>query len=303
MAELTASQINAVRTFTGNIEDDIETWIDHVTRVQKGFTWTNDKTGQIAENKLIEKAAKWLEATKSLGNEFAGWDELKKALLVRFKRETSDVTAALAMGELQQGPMETVADFYDRCVLAMKKKNHRVPDALKADANFKEAVNTDLFVFFGGGLKKYIRNATICSSTPPADIEELLKAAKRVEMQTEAKDRLFELEETKQQDLNKGRTMEGTDEVQAEIEKLTEQLNVLKAKRRPQTYKPLECWTCGIAGHFSRNCRKRGQGQRNRGRYTWGRQGNYNRQIRREANEMIGTDEVVEEEFSLSGNE
>ena len=56
----------------------------------------------------------------------------------------------MAMSELQQQNSETVADFYDRCVLAMKKKNHRIDDALRDNADFKRALRTDLFVFFGG---------------------------------------------------------------------------------------------------------------------------------------------------------
>ena len=124
----------------------------------------------------MEKAAKWLEAKISLGGEVMGWDDLAENLLDRFKKEQTDVTAALAMGELQQGGIERVADFYDRCVLALKKKNHRVNDQLKGNADFKQAVEADFFVFFDGGLKRYIRNATLSSAKPSESVMELLRA-------------------------------------------------------------------------------------------------------------------------------
>ena len=73
----------------------------------------------------------------------------------------------------------------------LKKKNHRVNDQLKANTDFKQAVETDLFIFFGGGLKRYIQNATLCSAKPPESIMELVRAAKRIELQSEARDKLF----------------------------------------------------------------------------------------------------------------
>ena len=85
-------------------------------------------------------------------------------------------------------------------MLALKKKNHRVNDQLKANADFKQAVETDWFVFFGGGLKRYIRNATLCSAKPPESVMELLSAAKIIELQSEARDKLFELEELSEVD-------------------------------------------------------------------------------------------------------
>ena len=198
--QITGSQLAAIRNFTGNDTDDVELWIAHVARILTAFGWDGARTSQVAQNKLTDKAAKWLEAQKDLGNAFATWDNLKEGLLTRFKRETSDVTAALAVCELQQGGTESVADFYDRCVLTMKKKNHRVTDQMRQAADWKQAQLTDLFVFFGGGLKKYIRNATICSSNPPETTAALLSAAKRVEMQAEAKDKLFELETVDESD-------------------------------------------------------------------------------------------------------
>lgn len=286
--ELTGSQLAAIRTYTGNDSDDIEIWVAHVTRVQKSFNWNNDKTGQIAENKLTDKAAKWLEARRSLNDDIDGWTNLQKGLMARFKKEISDVTAALAVGELQQKPTESVDDFYDRCVLTLKKKNHRVNDELRNNDNFKEAIKTDLYVFFGGGLKKYIRNATIYASSPPDSVDSLLTSARRVELQTEAKDKLFELEELTDDDKH---DMKATNELNREerleiaIANMTEELNALKSRparaaprytppgnnylgklvpvadpnRRPTiAYRPrpqLTCWNCGKAGHFSRSCR------------------------------------------------
>ena len=107
--DLTGSQLASVRNYTGADQDDVELWIAHVNRVKRGFGWTDVKAGQVAKNKLVEKAAKWLEAMISQGGEVAGWDNLSKNLLDRLKKEQTDVTAALAMGELQQGSIESAA--------------------------------------------------------------------------------------------------------------------------------------------------------------------------------------------------
>ena len=278
------SQLTAAREFAGKQGDDVEIWTAHIDRCKTTFDWSEARTAQIALNKITDTAAKWAEAQRSLGVEFANWADLKTAITKRFKAEISDATAAMAMSELQQLQSESVSDFYDRCVLAMKKKNHRIDAALKANNDFKKAVNTDLFVFFGGGLKKHIRNATICSSAPPENIEKLLEAAKRVELQTETRDRLYLLDD----ELEKKRD-EGTKNLCDQVAALTEEIAALKRRnfgssRTPQggqgpTSGPRNnnqrlptCWTCGKLGHYSRNCfqnQRRGvttRGGRSRGR-------------------------------------
>ena len=296
--DITGSQLAALRNYSGNDGDDIELWCNHVGRIQTAFGWAGPKTGQIAQNKLTEKAANWLEVRKALGEEFADWDSLKKGLIARFKRETSDVTAALAVCDLQQGNTESVADFYDRCVMTMRKKNHRVTDALKQTNDWKLAQQTELFVFFGGGLKRYIRNATICSSNPPETANDLLVAAKRVEMQSEAKDKLFELETEKTDDGNFDETEKEENEWFDRIDEIAEELAALRTYRpfkgrggkrrfsrgfassrgftsprgnfrgrgwnRPSSSgtPDLTCWICGKKGHISRNCSNRSQLQK-----------------------------------------
>ena len=276
---LPGSQLSIAREFAGKPGDDVEIWTAHIERCQKTFTWTNEQTAQIALNKITDTAAKWAEAQISLGVEFKVWNELKQAITTRFKAEISDATAAMAMSELQQNATETVSDFYDRCVLAMKKKNHRVDAALKTNANFKRAINTDLFVFFGGGLKRHIRNATICSSNPPEDIENLLKAAKRVELQTETRDKLYSIEEHQNKEAY-------SSDLQTKVNELSEELAALRRRgtsssnfrgRRGgnnSSSGTMTCWTCGRSGHFARNCFSNSRGNRGyRGRTNRRNQG------------------------------
>ena len=281
--DLTPNQLSSVRNYTGADTDDVELWIAHVERTQQAFDWSDNKTGQIAGNRLVDKAARFLEAIKTLNTNVDTWPNLKKELLLRFKKEQSDVTAALILGELQQGNTESVADFYDRCVMALKRKNHRVDDRTLANAHFQDMLKTDLYVFFAAGLKRYIRNATICSSAPPTTIPELLKAAKRVELQTEAKDKLFELEELDDQGkegiLDKAE-LQGLgqrvcindkvdQELKEQINKLTEELQKLKVKRgRVYPHRHLGnhhldgartglvCFNCNKPGHYARDCRQ-----------------------------------------------
>ena len=46
---------------------------------------------------------------------------------------------------------------------------------------WKQQVQIDLYMFFGAGLHKHIRDATLSSSNPPTTAEALLKAARFVE--------------------------------------------------------------------------------------------------------------------------
>ena len=292
------SQLSAVREFAGKQNDDVEIWAAHVDRCKTTFNWTNDQTAQIALNKVTESAAIWAEAQRSLGTTYGDWPTLKAAMIKRFKAEISDATAAMAMSELHQQTNESVSDFYDRCILAMKKKNHRVDAALKANADFKRAVNTDLFVYFGGGLKRHIRNATICSSSPPEDIDALVTAAKRVELQTESRDKLYLLDEAQS-----GKGKEEDDKIQRQIEALTDEVAALKKKPfqtsgyrvnyqqpRPLGSRPMTCWTCGKTGHFARNCYQNKMRGRGRGRALFTRrQGN-------KINEFQGDYEDVQSE-------
>ena len=116
------SQLSAAREFAGKNSDDVEIWTAHIDRCKTTFKWSDEQTAQIALNKITDTAARWAEAQKSMGTEYNLWPALKEAIIKRFKAEISDATAAMAMSELQQQTSETVNDFYDRCILAMKKK-------------------------------------------------------------------------------------------------------------------------------------------------------------------------------------
>ena len=215
------AQLANIRTFTGQPDDDIELFIAHVDRVKTAFAWTQQNTAQLVANRMMDKAGKWLQVAETMGVDISTWDDMKKQLLSRFKKETSDVTAALMVADLQQGISESVSDFYDRCILAMNKKNHRVTPELKANDDFKQVRDSELFVYFGGGLRKQIRNATICSSSPPEKVQDLLKAARNVELQSEARDKLFELEEEKREEEQAQETGEAQ-EIAEQIEALHE---------------------------------------------------------------------------------
>ena len=92
---ISGAQLNLVPSFTGESNEDVENWIMAFEGLMEAFTWTGVKAARIAEAKMTGKAAKWLRGQRSLGVTYANWNEVKKAMLARFKQVTSEVAATL----------------------------------------------------------------------------------------------------------------------------------------------------------------------------------------------------------------
>ena len=267
---ISGAQLNLVPSFTGEATEDVENWIMAFEGLMEAFTWTGVKAARIAEAKMTGKAAKWLRGQRSLGVTYANWNEVKRAMLARFKQVTSEVAATLAIHDLRQGQKETVDEFYDRVVLALDQKNHRVTEATKGTAEWRDQVQTDLYTFFGAGLRKAIRDATVSSSSPPTTAANLLKAARYVETSFRAREsqvaEMYRGADVMVQSRGRGRGRGAG------------------GRGRPTAGRPggwsnngggaeqqtNVCYRCGIPGHFRRECvvdlsKKRGRGGRGRG--------------------------------------
>ena len=157
--------------------------------LMEAFGWEAAKAARIAEAKMKGKAARWLRGQRSLGVKYEDWPAVRTAMLDRFKALTSEVAATHAIHDLKQGQHESVDEFFDRVVLALDQKNHRVTNATRATQEWKDQVKIDLYTFFGAGLRKVIRDAKVSSPSPPLNAQDLLKAARYVETSTKAQER------------------------------------------------------------------------------------------------------------------
>ena len=173
---------------------------------------------------------------------------MKKELEGRFKLEVTEIAATHAIHDLRQAKNESVDEFFDRVLIALDQKNHRVTNEMKATEGWKDVLKTDIFTFFGAGLKKYIRDATVSSSSPPLNATDLLKAARFVETSSRATD-LSLMDQAK---------VEAARYVDRRQETGQRSFNHGDSGQRRGNLNidasGLLCWRCNKPGHFRRNC-------------------------------------------------
>ena len=250
-----AQQLNTIPIFSGESED-VEIWLANVQALKEAFEWSAAATVRMVQNKLTGVAATWLAGQRSIGTTFT-WDEFKIALLGRFKVQVTRVAAANAMSDLKQGSKERCGDFYDKVILALSKKNSEVLPATKTTAEWQAQLQRDIYTFFGAGLQRYIRDATIGSAQPPADAVALLQAAQIVE-----KSRGYEMHVNEMT-----KVVEKEKTPPTSVEALTKDMEALKLQfRRTQPQlrsqprrggsvnRASRCWKCGRMGHYIRDC-------------------------------------------------
>ena len=236
-APLSSSQVNLVSPFLGEKSDDVESWIMKFESMKEACGWDNGRAIAIAESKLEGKAALWLRGQKAIGTIWTTWNELKKEIQGRFKLEVTEIAATLAIHDLKQTKNESVDEFFDRVLIALDQKNHRVTNEMKATDEWKNVLKTDIFTFFGAGLKKYIRDATVSSSSPPLNATDLLKAARFVETSSRATD------------------LSMMDQAEVEATRYVDRRQETGRRSFNHEDSGLLCWRCDKPGHFRRNCR------------------------------------------------
>jgi hypothetical protein len=119
----------------------------------------------VAKNKLIYKAAFWLDTERRGGAETELWDTihanlnavqpcphsrigLKDGLMAMFKVDLSQLEATKAIMDLVMKPNKTINVFYVRVKWAMEVKNHSITMEDKALAPYIADRDRDLFTFF-----------------------------------------------------------------------------------------------------------------------------------------------------------
>ena len=270
--QATASQLNAVPDFTGEVSQDIELWLKAVDRAGVTFNWLPAVKASAAKQKLTGKAAFWLESQRRMNREYPQWEHddegIKNALLGRFKSRLTQIEATEAISRLQQKKGEPVREFYDRVIWAVDVKNHSFTAAQKAEAWYANIRDADIYTFFSAGLQPHILQKAMSGGNPPLNNADLLERADAIEKA-----------------LAKATTGGYVHEVQvasvhAEGEEPAEFDPAKEIAALKLQLSQLECFNCRETGHFSRNCPKprtgnRGgfQSGRGRGQSPWRGQG------------------------------
>ena len=334
------NELQLIPSFNGDGSADAEIWIRRVETVAAMYGWKKSRWQAASCTKFSGDALKWLEAlTRKYEYPFAhqhalvqgpchgfiedgvaieepavalvdSWDTnaageggFKKAFLKRFKPQDDVIRATEAIMNLKQGPSEAVHAFYDRCVIAVDKKNYNVTDRRKkTDAEYARSRDADLFSFFAAGVRSDIRQMALGGQRPARTMADLLEYCMNSEIilnqQKKNTVNLNEIAKTEEGDSPSDNATGEEGPKELTVNELKKELDAVKAS--------IKCYRCGKYGHTRRECKSEvssppsnqqgsgpnqrrrgrgGQGQpRNQGRGGGGggrrnqNQGNYNNQ-------------------------
>jgi hypothetical protein len=186
-----SNQIALLPTFDGEVGSDVDMWIAVFLRMAPQFNWIDavitpeqdSRLAPVAKNKLIGKAAFWLDTERRGGAETDIWDTiqavaappcparigLKDGLIAMFKVDISQLEATEAVMDLVMKPNETINVFYLCVKWAMEVKNHPISMEDKALAPYIADRDRDLFTFFLAGVPSKYQEFAMSGENPPND--------------------------------------------------------------------------------------------------------------------------------------
>jgi hypothetical protein len=254
------NQIALLPTFDEEMGSDVDMWIPVLLLMARQFNWIdavitpeqNTRLASVAKNKLIGKAAFWLETERRGGAETDIWDSipavavphrpartctgLKDGLIAMFKVDISQLEATEAVMDLTMKPNETINVFYVRLKWAMEVKNHSISLEDKALAPYIEDRDRDLFTFFLAGIPSKYWEFAMSGEKPPNDPTTLRKRCAQLEAMQSRSKRIAALTT----ETNKEK------EEESPIDLLTKEIAALKSE--------LKCFNCQKKGHFASSC-------------------------------------------------
>lgn len=276
------SQLSALNDYNGDPHKDIDVWLEQMDNFARQFQWNDANTAAAAKAKLTDKAAFWLASQRKMNRHYPAWNagdaaadptKLRLALRKRFKPTVTAVEATAAIIGLKQKENEAVQEFYDRVCWAVDRKNYKILD--KTTEAYRDSRDSDVFAFFGAGLKEKIASIAMSGGEPPDTHEALLERAVTIEITHEKSKGVFSVEGA-----TGGEPEVQTEKEKDEIKELTKQVAALTkmmnrggrgGRGRGGRGRGGRCYRCQETGHFVRNCPQPAKTNEGRGGHQRGR--------------------------------
>ena len=295
-ARVNANQLNVLGEFSGADNEDAIAFAMKVRQCQGTFGWTEFVTATMVELSLRGVAARWLRSlamTSGPNDNLDQWEVpdpvygrqvvgaapgrvgirrvlpdtgLRHHLLHRFRQQMNEGAAVEAVTDLKQRAGESVDEFYDRVVIAMDIKNHRVGEQERRGNRYKERLRDDVYTFFAAGMNNDIRQQALGGpeAGKPTTALALLEAARNAELERKRVKKPKFLSSLDQQQGPSEDQQDGGREGEQQQEPLSsyalhELMYELDAIRsRISGLADVACWNCGQRGHYSFDCTVKG---------------------------------------------
>ena len=278
------NEVQLIPEFSGDGSADPEIWIRRVKLVANMYGWRKGRWQSAASTKFSGIALKWLEAlTRKLEFPFPhlhvnvaqgpchglepqgggdpleepalpavdSWAAFERAFLRRFKPQDEAIAATEAIMDLKQTVNESVGSFFDRCVIAVDKKNFTIRD--KSTDEYRTARDADLFSFLAAGVKPEIRKMALGGQRPAQNIGDLLAFCMNSEVILKAQQKAAN--EIRVNEVNQGRDdappASSNDPKELSVQELKKEIDALRSN--------MKCFKCGEFGHMRRECKSKAQ--------------------------------------------
>ena len=275
--DVKGSEALTLQTFDGTEGVAVHAWCRAVDRAIVQFGWAEEPAAAAAKQRLVGRAAFWLQQEEEKKTNLKKWDRLRKALTKRFHPVVTDLMATNAMRDLRQKSGESGGEFNDRVWSAIHLMNMRVEtDGYQQCCLDVHKAGNSRYVrhLFGTGIHQTTRDKIYQSHNPPTKLDELLTAVRTVESETRAQGHIVAEEATVPKrtqekslrivtsaaaQVNSGADDEETNSTEAsDLDVFVEAMRKFNSKGK--------CFTCNKEGHWANKCPNKGQGGNSRGR-------------------------------------